>query len=45
MHALADKLDVSLDGFIGGGIELGVIFIVRAGPRGIVASFYGPQPR
>ena len=40
-----DKLEVSLDGFVGGGIELGGIVVGKAEPRDIVSSFDVFQPR
>ena len=36
---------MSIDGFVVRETELGGIVVVTAGPRGVVASFYGPQPR
>ena len=35
---------MSLDGFVGGGKELCGISVGKAGSRGVVAIFDGPQP-
>ena len=44
MYALVEKLEVSVDVFVGRGTELGSIVVGNAGPRGVVARFDGPQP-
>ena len=41
---MIEQLEMSLDGFVGRGTELGSIVVGNAVPRGVVAIFDGPQP-